>query len=145
MTNETERSVDIERQDRGHYLATNVRGGTLPIGSGDDDTFTPVELLLAAIAACSAIDVDFITSKRAEPDTFRVRARGDKSKDSAQGNVLTDLEIDFDVAFPDDEDGQRAESVLARAVRQSHDRLCTVSRTVETGTPVTARLRSEEV
>lgn len=145
MSNETERSVEIERQSKGHYRATNVRGGTLPIGSGEDDTFTPVELLLAAIAACSAIDVDFITSKRSEPDTFRVRARGDKVKDAQQGNVMTDLEIDFAVDFPDNEDGQRAESVLARSVRQSHDRLCTVSRTVEAGSPVSTRLRSEAV
>jgi uncharacterized OsmC-like protein len=29
---------------------------------------------------------------------------------------------------------------LDRSVQMSHDRLCTVSRTVEVGTPVTARL-----
>ena len=145
MTNETERSVELERQSKGRYLATNVRGGTLPIGSGEDDTFTPVELLLAAIAACSAIDVDFITSKRSEPDSFGARARGDKGKDAAQGNVMTDLEIDFDVDFPDDEDGRRAEGVLERAVRQSHDRLCTVSRTVESGTAVAPLLRGKRL
>ena len=39
-------------------------------------------------------------------------------------------------AFPDDEGGQAAREVLPEAARRSHDRLCTVSRTVEIGTPV---------
>jgi putative redox protein len=30
--------------------------------------------------------------------------------------------------------------VLPEAVRQSHDRLCSVGRTVEIGTPITARI-----
>ncbi len=53
----------------------------LPIGSGDDPDFTPVELLLAALAGCSAIDVDAITGKRAAALSFDVRAEGDKIRD----------------------------------------------------------------
>ena len=44
------RSVRLERTAAGRYAVTNVRGGTLTLGRGDDDTFTPVEALLAAIA-----------------------------------------------------------------------------------------------
>ena len=54
----------------GRYKATNARGGVLPVGSGGDPDFTPVELLLAALAGCSAIDVDLITGKRAAATTF---------------------------------------------------------------------------
>ncbi|MYS51784.1 OsmC family peroxiredoxin, partial [Streptomyces sp. SID6013] len=43
----------------------------------------------------------------------------------------------FAVTFPDGEGAERARAILPRAVRTSHDRLCTVSRTVEVGTPVT--------
>ena len=55
-----------------------------------------------------------------------------------QGNRMTNLTLTFDIAFPDDEGGQAAYDVLPRAVQQSHDRLCTVSRTVEVGTPIEA-------
>jgi putative redox protein len=67
MTDDTVRTVDIERTSIGRYVVRNVRGGSITIGTGEDDSFTPVELLLAAIGGCTAIDVDLITSRRAEP------------------------------------------------------------------------------
>jgi putative redox protein len=136
MTDETLRAIDLTRLEKGRYEATNPRGGRLVLGQGgDDESFSPVELLLVAIAGCSAIDVDFITAKRAEPTRFDVRMTGDKIRDE-QGNRMTNLTVTFDVAFADDEAGRAAYDVLPRAVQQSHDRLCTVSRTVEVGTPV---------
>ncbi|QGN34538.1 OsmC family protein [Microlunatus sp. Gsoil 973] len=138
------RTVSLQRSEKGSYVATNVRGGTIPIGSGADGDFTPVELLLAALAACSAIDIDFITAKRSEPLTFAATASGDKINDEL-GNRLINLMLDFDVSFPDDAGGRQATDVLERSIRQSHDRLCTVGRTVETGTPVTAALRGRPV
>ena len=129
------RQVELTRIGDGRYKAVNRRGGVLPIGGGDAPDFTPVELLLAALAGCSAIDVDLITGKRAQPEEFRVRARGEKVRDE-QGNHLTGLRLEFDVVFPDGEAGDRAREVLPRAVAQSRDRLCTVSRTVQLGAPV---------
>jgi len=139
MSEETHRNVSLTRTSRGHYEAVNPRGGRLHFGSGDDESFTPVELLLTAIAGCSAIDVDFITSKRSEPARFELRMTADKVRDE-QGNHLTDLVLTFDVAFPEDEAGAAAASVLESAVNASHDRLCTVSRTVEIATPVEVRV-----
>ncbi|HEY3015361.1 MAG TPA: OsmC family protein [Nocardioides sp.] len=129
------RSIDLSRMGHGRYKATNRRGGVLPIGSGDDPDFTPVELLLAALAGCSAIDVDLITGKRAQPLSFDVRAQGDKIRDE-QGNHLTNIKVTFDVVFPEGEDGDAARAVLPRSLQQSRDRLCTVSRTVAIGAPV---------
>ena len=40
------------------WKATNSRGGGVSIGPGDDPDFTPVELLLAALAGCGATDLD---------------------------------------------------------------------------------------
>ena len=71
------RHIDLHKIGVGRFLATNGRGGVLPVGSGDDPDFTPVELLLAALAGCSAIDVDLITGKRAVATTFEVEAEGD--------------------------------------------------------------------
>jgi uncharacterized OsmC-like protein len=136
MSDDTLRSIDLTRLAKGRYEATNSRGGRLVLGQGGtDESFSPVELLLVAIAGCGVIDVDFITSKRAEPTRLDVRMTGDKIRDE-QGNRLTNLRLSFDVEFPDTEEGRAAYDVLPRAVQQSHDRLCTVSRTVEVGTPV---------
>jgi uncharacterized OsmC-like protein len=141
MTDEKQRRIDLTKLPNGQYQATNARGGTLVFGrGGDEGAFTPVELLLTAIAGCSAIDVDMITSKRAEPTRFEIRMEADKIRDE-KGNRLVDLVLSFDIAFADDEGGRAAGSVLPRAVQQSHDRLCTVSRTVEVGTPVETRIR----
>jgi uncharacterized OsmC-like protein len=109
----------------------------MSMGAGEDGTFTPVELLLAAIGGCTAIDVDYITSRRAEPTQFSVEVAGDKVRDEAGGNRMQNLRVEFTVTFPADADGDRAREALPRSLQQSHDRLCTVSRTVELGTPVT--------
>jgi len=131
----TLRRIDLTKMGEGRYKATNARGGVLPVGSGGDPDFTPVELLLAALAGCSAIDVDLITGKRAGAVSFDVVAEGHKIRDD-QGNRLTDLRLTFDVRFPEGEDGDRAREVLARSIAQSRDRLCTVGRTVQVGAPI---------
>jgi putative redox protein len=131
-----ERSIHLERMGARRYKATNARGGMIAIGSGGEDPdFSPVELLLAAMAGCSAIDVDLITGKRAQPESFAVDARGEKVRDE-HGNHLTGLRVTFDVTFPEGEAGDRAREALPRALRQTRDRLCTVSRTVALGEPV---------
>jgi len=66
------RTTTLTRRDKGHYTATNPRGGTIPVSGGDNDDFTPVELLLAGIAGCTSVDVDFLTARRAEPESFVV-------------------------------------------------------------------------
>jgi uncharacterized OsmC-like protein len=132
---ETHRSIDLTRIGEGRYKAVNRRGGVLPIGSGDDPDFSPVELLLAALAGCAAIDVDGVTGKRAQPEAFAVRAEGHKIRDE-HGSRLVDLRVTCEITFPEGEDGDRARAVLPRTLAQVRDRLCTVSRTVAVGTPV---------
>ncbi|MFH9043616.1 OsmC family protein [Streptomyces sp. NPDC017966] len=140
MSEDSTRSVVVERTGTGHFVATNTRGGTIRFGTASEDgrntDFTPVELLLAAIGGCTAADVDVATGRHAEPDAFSVTVTGDKISDEL-GNRMTDLVVTFRVAFPDGEGADRARAILPRVVRTSHDRLCTVSRTIETGTPVT--------
>lgn len=136
MSEDTFRSVEIERTSLGNYVVRNVRGGSVSLGAGEDASFTPVELLLAAIGGCTAVDVDHITSRRADPTRFAVEVTGDKVRDEAGGNRMRNLRVEFTVTFPEGADGDRAREALPRSLRQSHDRLCTVSRTVELGTPV---------
>jgi uncharacterized OsmC-like protein len=138
MSADTLRSVSLRRTGPKGFVATNARGVELAFGS-DEDRFSPIELMLTAIAGCSALDVEALTSRRAEPDSFEVRATADKVRDET-GNHLENIEVVFRVAFPAGEGGDAARAVLPAMVAKSHDRLCTVTRTVENGTPVTSRV-----
>jgi putative redox protein len=139
MASEPSRSVRIERTAAGSYVAHNARGATIPFGTAAAGGFTPVELLLAAIGGCTAIDTDVATSRHAEPTAFTVTVSGDTVSD-ATGNRMANLRVTFEVGYPPGPEGDAARAILPRAVRQSHDRLCTVSRTVELGTPVVSRI-----
>lgn len=142
-TDSVHRSVRLERIENSKFIVTNDRGGQLRIGSGSSGgtDFTPVDLLLAGIGGCTAMDVDALASRRAEPDAFEVAVDAEKVRDEA-GNHLTDIVVTFRVRFPEGEAGDRARALLPDAVKKSHDRLCTVSRTVELGTPIEDRIES---
>ena len=139
-TDSAHRGVRLERIENSRYIATNDRGGQISIGSGQGIDLTPVDLLLAAIGGCTAIDVDILTSRRAEPDAFEIVVEAEKVRDEA-GNHLTDIVVNFRIRFPDGEQGDKARTLLPDAVKKSHDRLCTVSRTVELGTPIATRIQ----
>lgn len=138
-TDDNHRSVTVERVAAGTFSAVNDRGGRIVLGAGAGAEFTPVELLLIAIAGCTAIDVDILTSRRAEPERFEISVDADKVRDEA-GNHLENIEVTYRLAFPEGADGDKARAVLPEAVQRSHDRLCTVSRTVELPTPVATRI-----
>ena len=140
MAEDTHRQVRIERIANSRYTATNERGGQITVSTGAGTDFTPVELLLTAIGGCTAIDVDVLTSRRAEPDSFVIEVGAEKVRDEKGRNVLTDITVTFRIAFPDGEGGDKARALLPDAVKQSHDRLCTVSRTVEAGTPIATHI-----
>ena len=132
---DTLRYVELTRQRKARYLARNSRGGSIEVGEGDDDAFTPVELLLTALAACTAMDVDYIVGKRAEAESGRLGSSARKVSDAA-GNHLVDLEVMLDLRYPEGAGGDAARTALPMAVQRSKDRLCTVGRTVQIGTPV---------
>jgi putative redox protein len=129
------RAVRLERIENGRYVIINDRGGQMSIGTGQATEFTPVDLLLAGIGGCTAADVDALTSRRAEPVSFEVLVDAEKVRDQA-GNHLAGIVVTFRIRFPEGEPGDKARTLLPDAVRKSHDRLCTVSRTVELGTPI---------
>jgi len=138
-TESTQRSITVERVAAGRFAAVNKRGGKILFGTGGDEEFTPTELLLIALGGCTAIDVDILTSRRAEPESFEIEVDADKVRDDG-GNHLTNIEITYRISFPPGTDGDKARAILPDAVRQSNDRLCTVGRTVEMPTPITSHI-----
>ncbi|WP_426563346.1 OsmC family protein [Angustibacter sp. McL0619] len=135
MAADTHRFVTLGRVEEGVYVATNARGNELRFGSNDPDGFSPVELLMAAIAGCSAIDVDIVTGRRSPAETFQARVDATYVRDDT-GNSLDDITLTIDVTFPVGGRGDAAREILPRTVARSHDRLCTVTRTIELGRQV---------
>ncbi|ANS77779.1 hypothetical protein SGUI_0383 [Serinicoccus hydrothermalis] len=135
--------MSLTRTGPGHFEARNDRGGSIPVGNGageDGAAFTPVELLLVGVAGCSGIDIDLLTSRKAEPTSFEISAGADKVRDE-EGNRLGPVTVTVQVTFPEGEAGDAARERLPEAVTMSRDRLCTVSRTVALPTPVDFEVR----
>lgn len=134
------KKVTVTRKSEGRYVATNARGGQVRLGSGADDDFTPVELLLAAIGGCSSVDVDLVTSRRDEPQQFEVVVSGQRMVDETGGNRLDPVTLDFAVHFRDTDEGREAAGLVKRLVKLSRDKECTVARTVASSTQVTFKV-----
>lgn len=128
------RAVPVERIGKKHYRATGANGATLDFGQGEG-MLTPVELLLAAIAGCSAVDVDVVTSRKVEPETFEVLSSAIKQNEDGAVR-LDDVEVSFKVAFPAGAEGEKAQKMVDRLIKLSAEKDCTVSRTVEHATKV---------
>ncbi|MDQ0092526.1 OsmC family protein [Paeniglutamicibacter psychrophenolicus] len=129
------RSVELTRTATGRYTVRNAAGAEIEFGHGEG-LLSPVELLLAAIAGCSSIDVDTVTARSAKPTSFKVAATGRKVVEDGASRV-DGLHLSFNVEFPDTTEGQKAAGMVERLVDLSHEKYCTVSRTVERGTAVT--------
>lgn len=129
--------IDIARQSLRTFRATNARGATLTISADDPAGFTPVELLLIAIAGCNGMVVDGITSRRADPESFTVTATAALVKEDDGESRADDIRVALNAIFPEGPAGDQARERLQPALEQAHRRLCTVSRTIERGTPIT--------
>jgi putative redox protein len=137
MADTSERKITMTRESEGVYTATNAAGDSLTFGRGEG-LLSPVELLLAAIAGCSSIDLDAMTSRRAEPTKFDVTATADKAEENG-ASILENIAIEWDLAFPEGEAGDKARARIGAGLKSSHEKTCSVSRTIEVGTPVEFR------
>jgi uncharacterized OsmC-like protein len=137
METSSPRSVTVRRESLGVFVATNAAGAEVRFGDAPD-AFGNVELLLAAIAGCSGTDLDFMTSRRAEPTEWEATVTADKIGGD-EGNILRNIVVEFHVRFPEGDDGDKARARIEPALRAAHEKTCTVSRTVEAGVPVSLR------
>ena len=80
-----------------------------------------------------------MTGRRSPADAFAARIDATYVRDEI-GNRLEDIRLTFHVRFPEGEAGDAARQILPKVARTSHDRTCTVSRTIETGTPIALAL-----
>ena len=128
--------VSVQRTAQGLFRATNKAGAQIEIGTGED-VFTPVELLLAALGACSSVDPDAVISRRTEPRSFAAEVSADYVREDE--NYLQDVLIQLAVELDDSPDTRRAARTVDRALAHAHEKTCSVARTLERRTEVRAQ------
>ena len=133
-----QRSITLTREAEGVYVARNPAGAELRFGHNVPGGFGSVELLLVALAGCSGTDVDMVTSRRAEPTQFSVTVTADKVGGTSPA-ILRNIVAEFDVQFPEGEDGDKARARVVPAMQAAHDRTCTVARTIQNAVDVEFR------
>lgn len=125
--------LTVERAGEHEFTGRNDRGATVRIGrTGMPGSFSPGELLQIATAACSAVTVEELVTRRGGDDARLVaRAGAVRSPDGREYDAVR-VTLLADLSFLDDETRARVVRAMTKAVERS----CTVSRTVERGARV---------
>jgi len=124
----------VERTGIRRYAGHSSRGAEVLIGSATDEgVFTPGELLKIALAGCAGLSSDQPLRRRLGDDYPAViRVSGDADRDEERYPLLEEkLEVDLSGLSAEDRD--RLLLVVTRAI----DQVCTVGRTLKSGTEVT--------
>ncbi|WP_410623731.1 OsmC family protein [Amycolatopsis sp. cmx-8-4] len=126
--------LEVQRDGQHSFVGRNDRGAEVRLGrSGAEGAFSPAELLQIAAAGCSAVTAEELITRRVGEDAkFRVTVSADRREGAAE---LDAVHVAFDVDVSTLAEDQR--EALAGAVDRAIERLCTVSRTLKKGIPVT--------
>ena len=123
----------VERTGIRRYTGHSSRGAEVLVGSEDvDGVFTPGELMKIALAACSGMSSDQPLARRLGDDypaTVRVSGAADRNEERYP---LLQETLEVDLSGLDEADKQRVLIVVQRAI----DQVCTVGRTLKSGTDV---------
>ncbi|WP_137148033.1 OsmC family protein [Mycolicibacterium sp. CR10] len=124
----------VERTGVRRYTGRSTRGAEVLVGSEDvDGVFTPGELMKIALAACSGMSSDQPLRRRLGDDypaTIRVSGAADREQERYP---LLDEKLEVDLSGLSDDEVARLVTVVTRAI----DQVCTVGRTLKSGTEVT--------
>jgi uncharacterized OsmC-like protein len=123
----------VERVGPHTWIGRNNRGAEVRIGTDAvPGAFSPGELLQLAIASCSTVTIEDMVVRRSGPDA---RVDATVERDRAPGtHEFQRISVTLDVDLPGLGDAERDRVV--KALRTAVERECTVSRTVEQGTPI---------
>ncbi|MEV4145033.1 OsmC family protein [Amycolatopsis sp. NPDC049691] len=126
--------LEVQRDGQHSFVGRNDRGAEVRLGrNGAEGAFSPAELLQIAAAGCSAVTAEELVTRRVGEDAkFRVTVSADRREGASE---LDAVHVAFDVDVSTLAADQR--EALAGAVDRAIERLCTVSRTLKKGIPVT--------
>jgi uncharacterized OsmC-like protein len=129
----------VERTGTRRYTGHSSRGAQVLVGSEDvDGVFTPGELMKIALAACSGMSSDQPLARRLGDDYQAVvRVSGAADRDQERYPLLEE-KLELDLSGLTAQEKERLLVVVNRAV----DLVCTVGRTLKSGTTVTFEVAS---
>ena len=123
----------VERTGVRRYTGRSSRGAEVLVGSEDvEGVFTPGELMKIALAACSGMSSDHPLTRRLGDDyAATVRVSGAADRDNEIYPLLEES-LEVDMSGLTEDEVARLVTVVNRAV----DQVCTVGRTLKSGTTV---------
>ncbi len=123
----------VERTGSRRYTGYSSRGAQVLVGSEDvEGVFTPGELLKIALAACSGMSTDEPLARRLGDDYKAVvKVSGAADRDQERYPLLEET-LELDLSGLSEDGRARLLVVVDRAV----DLVCTVGRTLKSGTTV---------
>ncbi|CDO30605.1 OsmC family protein [Mycolicibacterium porcinum] len=123
----------VDRTGVRRYVGRSSRGAEVLVGSEDvEGVFTPGELMKIALAACSGMSSDEPLRRRLGDDypaTIRVSGPADREQERYP---LLEEKLEIDVSGLSESEVARLLTVVERAI----DQVCTVGRTLKSGTEV---------
>lgn len=132
--------INIKRIDDDFNMeASNEDGNTLLMdGSteigGHGKGMRPMQLLLAAVGGCSAIDVILILKKQKQNiESFEIEVDGEREK-IEDYSLFRDIVLHFKIK------GQVDRDKAERAIKLSMEKYCSVSKTLEPTAKITYKL-----
>ncbi len=129
----------VERTGIRRYTGRSSRGAEVLIGSETDEgVFTPGELLKIALAGCSGLSSDHPLRRRLGDDFQAViRVAGPADREQERYLRLEET-LEIDLSGLSDQEQDRLLVIIARAI----DQVCTVGRTLKSGTQITFEVAS---
>jgi putative redox protein len=127
--------ITIDHLDDLHMEAQNEEGGKIRMDGnteigGLEGGFSPMQLLLAGIGGCSAIDIIGILEKQKQPlKDLQVVVDGDKQSTGTFSEFKT---IQLNFIFT----GDLEEKKVKRAIELSLEKYCSVSKALEKGSDI---------
>jgi len=110
----------VAQTESGHALVAD----TDPDVGGFASAASPIELLLSAVAGCTAMDVmSILRKKRVQVDNFEIEVEAEKASETPKR--LTSIHLVYKIWGP-----EIAPEALERAITLSQEKYCTVSNTV---------------
>jgi putative redox protein len=126
----TIRTALLEHIDGTDFRTSTGTGRRIEFGDVATCALSPVETVLAALGACTAMDVVSIaTKKRQAIADYRIHVRGDQRDEYPQ--VYTEIEVVHEMTGPD-----LSEAAIRRSIELSATKYCPVNAMISAGATV---------
>ena len=123
----THKTAELTFTSSLHFDVDTGSGRTLAFDDSPGGGLGPVETVLAALAACSAMDVITVAlKKRQQVATYRIHARGEQRDEHPK--ILTRIDLVHEIEGP----GVAAEAI-ARGIMLSATKYCPVNAMLSAG------------